>query len=550
MGKLIKDITIVGGGTAGWMTAAYLNYFLQFGIGRRDGVRIKLIEAPDVPTIGVGEATVPTLRQTLKLLEIDENEFVARTEATFKVGIRFDNWNVDENGKPFNFLHPFGGGLQVHGRNPAASLLAYGGGCGALGPNPTLPEIIGHTTQLLEQRKGPRFIDGKPFAGPEHYAYHLDAGKFAAFLSEVSVARGVEHLRDKVIGVTRNQRGHIASLQLERTGDHPVELVIDCTGFQSLLLGKELEEPFISYSDYLLNDRAIPIQIAHPAKPDFYPATISTARKAGWTWRIPLQGRIGTGYAFSSAFASEQNALDEYLEILADEETITEPRVLPMRVGRMRRSWVGNCVAIGLSSGFLEPLESTAIQFIETSCRHLLQLFPTSDFEEAAIRKFNRLVTEQYEEVRDFVGLHFSLSNREDTEYWKAVRHDAKRSDQLEENLAVWQHHLPDINDHGPARVFSFWSVISLLIGKRIYTQSHASGTDMMPPEAWDHFLQEWSLLKKAAVSKLPDQGELLASMCEAAEIGGTAKRPPKRRSFALGGDQLTMPTNVLLPNR
>lgn len=548
MATPIKDIVIVGGGTAGWLTAAYLNHRLQWAYGHPEGVNVTLIESPDVPTIGVGEATVPTMIRTLRHLEISEREFIARTDATFKLGIDFRDWNVDETGAFTRFFHGFEGGVQVRGRNPGAALLAYGADAELLGYAPSFTSVIGHSEERAALHKGPKLFDSAPFTGPQAYAYHLDAGKFAAFLTEIAVARGVKHVRDKVVGATRDERGNIAELVMADGTRRPVELVIDCTGFQGLLINRTLEEPFTSYSEYLLNDRALPVQIAHKPEPDLYPATISTARRAGWSWRIPLQSRIGTGYVFSSAFASDAEALDEVLGYLDGETLLTDPRTLAMRVGHCRNSWVGNCVAIGLSSGFVEPLESTAIQLIETACRRLLQFFPSADFEPELAHKFNAAMAAQYEEIRDFLGLHFSLSNRDDTPYWRAARHEAKRSDRVNEHLALWRRSLPDAYDQRASNIFSYWSICTLLFGKGFYTAPLDAGADMLPRAVWDRFLREWGAIKKASVEMLPDHGELLRHIVAGATPGSSAARAPRMPPVTIGGDALSDPLTVMRP--
>lgn len=548
MATPIKDIVIVGGGTAGWLTAAYLNHRLQWAYGHPEGVNVTLIESPDVPTIGVGEATVPTMIRTLRHLEISEREFIARTDATFKLGIDFRDWNVDETGAFTRFFHGFEGGVQVRGRNPGAALLAYGADAELLGYAPSFTSVIGHSEERAALHKGPKLFDSAPFTGPQAYAYHLDAGKFAAFLTEIAVARGVKHVRDKVVGATRDERGNIAELVMADGTRRPVELVIDCTGFQGLLINRTLEEPFTSYCDYLLNDRAVPVQIAHKPEPDLYPATVSTARRAGWSWRIPLQSRIGTGYVFSSAFASDAEALDEVLGYLDGETLLTDPRTLAMRVGHCRNSWVGNCVAIGLSSGFVEPLESTAIQLIETACRRLLQFFPSADFEPELAHKFNAAMAAQYEEIRDFLGLHFSLSNRDDTPYWRAARHEAKRSDRLNEHLALWRRSLPDAYDQRASNIFSYWSICTLLFGKGFYTAPLDAGADVLPRAVWDRFLREWGAIKKASVEMLPDHGELLRHIVAGATPGSSAARTPRMPPVTIGGDALSDPLTVMRP--
>ncbi|MBO9499210.1 MAG: tryptophan 7-halogenase [Novosphingobium sp.] len=528
MAEPIRDIVIVGGGTTGWLAAALLNHRLQWGLAHPEGVRITLIESPEVPIIGVGEATIPPIRTTLQALDIDEAEFIARTQATLKLGVRFDDWDRDAAGKPRSFFHPFTGGVQVAGRNPAASLLAYGVPAG-LGFDPQLGNVIGHGVAAAAAHKSPRRADGDPYQGLLSYAYHFDAGLFAGFLREVCVARGIAHVRDTVLGAERDARGHIAALHLKDGGRRAVELVIDCSGFRGLLINEALAEPFVSFADYLPNDRAIAMQVAHDADAALPPFTVSTATGAGWRWRIPLQSRVGTGHVFASAFADEAEAAD--VLVAANPGTLlSEPRMVPMRVGRCRRSWVGNCVAIGLASGFLEPLESTSIQFVDHACRRLLQFMPTRDFEPGPIAKFNLEMEQIYEEVRDFLGLHFTLGNREDTPYWRAIRHEAKRSDSLRTCLSIWGESLPDAYDPRRAALFNFWSVSCVLFGKGYYDEPVATGTDLLPPAIWDRYIRETAALQKGLLESLPDHDAIVRGIAASASIGATAARMPQRR--------------------
>jgi tryptophan 6-halogenase len=542
----IKDIVIVGGGTTGWLTAALLNHRLQWGLAHPDDVRITLIESPEVPVIGVGEATIPPIRGMLQLLDIDEAEFIARTQATFKLGVRFDEWDRDANGGAQSFFHPFTGGVQVAGRNPAASLLAYGIP-DELGIDSQLGNVIGHGVAAAAAYKSPRRAGNDPFQGALGYAYHFDAGLFATFLQEVCVARGVAHVRDTVLGAERDARGHIAALELKTGGRRAIELVVDCSGFRGLLINEALEEPFVSFADYLLNDRAIAAQFAHDPERALPPFTVSTATATGWRWRIPLRSRAGTGHVFSSAFATDDEAADTLIAANSGIQ-LTEPRTVPMRVGRCRRSWVGNCVAIGLASGFLEPLESTSIQFVDYACRRLLQLMPTRDFEPGPISKFNLEMERIYEEVRDFLGLHFTLGNREDTPYWRAARHETKRSENLRECLSLWERALPDAYDPRCSAVFSFWSVSCVLFGKGFYAAPVETGTDLLPAAVWDRYIRETAALQQGFLQSLPDHGEMLRQMVETAVDGATVARRPLPRPIPAYGNVLGPGSPVMSP--
>lgn len=529
MDESIRNIVIVGGGTTGWLAAAILNHRLQWGVGHPEGVRITLIESPEVPIIGVGEATIPPIRDTLRMLDIDEAEFIARTQATFKLGVRFDDWDRDASGKGRSFFHPFTGGVQIAGRNPAASLLAYGVP-DDLDLDPQLGNVIGHGVAAARACKSPRRPGSDPYRGALSYSYHFDAALFAGFLQEMCVARGVEHVRDTVLGVERDARGHISALRLAEHGSCPVELVIDCSGFRGLLINEALGEPFISFSDYLFNDRAIAIQVAHGEDCELPSSTVSTATEAGWSWRIPLRSRIGTGHVFSTAFMSETEAADALILRNRGQQQLAEPRAVPMRVGRCRNSWVGNCVAIGLASGFLEPLESTSIQFVDYACRRLLQFLPSRDFDPAPIAKFNAEMARVYDEVRDFLGLHFTLGNRDDTPYWRAARHEAKRSDELAHCLALWARALPDVYDPRPSTVFTFWSVSCVLFGKGFYAGPVPTGTDLLPQPIWERYIREMAALQQGMVATLPRHRDMLQQVIDGATVGATAdRRAPKR---------------------
>lgn len=542
----IKEITIVGGGTSGWLVAAFLNHRLQWGLTGRPDVRVTVIEAPDIPTIGVGEATVPTLKATLRILEISESEFIQRTDATFKLGIHFENWERRDDGSCSSYCHPFSGGESVRGRNPGFSFARYGLPDGLVAEGPDFIDAVSHARLALKRGKGPRRLGAAEFTGALNYAYHINAKLFADFLKEICVSRGVTYLRDKVVGAQRDARGHIASLQLAEHGNWPVELVIDCTGFKGLLINGVMEEPFTSFSEYLLNDRAIPIQVDRHDPDTIFPATVARAMQSGWSWRLPLFTRNGMGYVYSSAFISDEAALTELQSLLGDQPPLIEPHVIPMRVGYTRRPWVGNCVAIGPSSGFLEPLESTAIMLIELGVRFFLENFPSTDFEEPLQWQFNQQMLTLYEEVRDFLGLHFSLSKRTDTPYWLAVRNDVKLSDTLRNNLAVWKYTLPGIRDARTDAIFGHWSVQALLFGKGYYDEPMLRDVDVVPYEVWRWYWADYRARKRATIDALADHATLLRSIRAIECAGDTLGQTPKGRDFTVDEDAFLEATKVM----
>jgi tryptophan halogenase len=550
MGTPLRNITIVGGGTAGWIVAAYLNHRLQWGMTGR-GAAVTVIESPEIGTIGVGEATVPTLKDTLRMLQIPEAEFIRRTDATFKLGIWFRDWNRKPDGAAVNFMHPFTGGLTVLGMNPGYSFKRHGFPGRENVTDQDFVRTVSTALNAMEGMRGPRALNGPEFGGALQYAYHLDAGKLAAFLTEVCTARGVRHVRDNVVGVQHDARGYISALQLKEHGEWPVELVIDCTGFRGLLINQAMGEPFESYADYLLNDRAMPIQIPHEDARQLNPVTTTTALGAGWAWNIPLQTRIGTCYVFSSAFASEEAALAEFRAHVGKRAGSAAPRVLKMRVGRTRRSWVKNCVAMGLSSGFVEPLESTAIMTVEMMSRWLLHSLPTTDFEQPLIDQFNTRVAGLYDEVRDFLGLHFSLSNRDDTPYWRAVRHEAKRSDTLREHLALWKHSLPSPINPRPAAVFNSWSVQCILMGKDFYRDAELVGEETVPPAIWRQYIQEIRATRAGVMGRIASHYDLVAHMSNQPLPNGGAVNAARPWQSVVGtGDAMTVTPRPVMDAR
>ena len=345
----------------------------------------------------------------------------------------------------------------------------------------------------------------------------LDAGKFAGLMQTACKKKGVTHILDDVQDVELDERGHVAALQLERTGRHPVELVIDCTGFRGLIINKALDEEFISYSKYLANDRAMAVQIPHSDGQKLEPVTRSTALGAGWSWRVPLYNRIGTGYVFSSAHRTDDEAREEYIRHLGPEHKDVEPRVIPMRIGRNRNAWVKNCVAIGLSGGFIEPLESTAIHMIDTGIRWLVTYFPDNDFAEPLRDHYNRMTGKLYDEVRDFICLHYALGNRTDTKYWIDAREELEVPDSLAENMEVWRYALPGPYDLPFSSLFDHATYQAVLLGKRVYETGYARGKlargAKLDVNQWKTYVEKVRAQTRQKVQQACDHRTYLAEM-------------------------------------
>ena len=468
-----KKILIVGGGSAGWMTAAYLSRALA------TGVSISVIESANIPTVGVGEATFSTIKLFFDFLGLEEREWMPSCNATYKLAIKFVNWNRERR----HFYHPFQRYEIVDGFNVAEWWLKLKGNI------EPFDYACFTVPSLCDEKRSPRFMDGRVFDSKVQdlflphrrsqkgmlsdlriqypYAYHFNASLLADFMKDYAMARGVERIVDDVGNVGIREDGGISHVGTKNHGNIDADLFIDCTGFRGLLINKALEEPFISFSESLLCDRAIAMQIPRDVEKDgINPYTTATALSAGWVWNIPLFGRDGTGYVYSSAFISQDEAEKEFREHLGKTAADSNALHLTMRVGRNRRSWVKNCVAIGLSSGFVEPLESTGIFFIQNGVEELVNHFPNNDMDDELIGSYNKAIADCIDGVREFLTMHYYASSRSDTPFWKATKHELNIPDPLKERLRLWKSRLPSnrsINQqfHG----FEAYSYSVMLLG-------------------------------------------------------------------------------------
>jgi tryptophan halogenase len=457
MDDRIKQIVIVGGGTSGWLSAVFLNRVLSTEAG--PACQITLIESSDIGTIGVGEATIPTIKNTFKLCGIDEIDWMTKCNASFKLAIKFVNWS----GRAPNdiFWHPFGQ-LPHPGGFPMAHhwLKRY-----LLGNPEPFDRSCFSVLPVCDAKRSPKVGDEEPYLGKVQYAYHLDAGLLAEYLKQLGKSRGVKHVVDNVLDVALDERGYISHLRTEQHGDLHGELFIDCSGFRGLLINKTLQEPFISFSDALLCDSAIAMPIPTDDEKDgINPYTTATALSAGWVWHTPLFGRSGNGYVYSSAYTAKDDAEQELRQHLGPQSASIQARHIKMRVGRTRNPWVKNCVSIGLSGGFIEPLESTGIWFIELGLYNLLLNFPDKSFNANIIEKYNSLMQKYYEQIRDFIVLHYCTTNREDTPFWRENKYHPGIPTSLQEKLALWRAMLPGhekLEDPGYFRDYSYVCILA-----------------------------------------------------------------------------------------
>ncbi len=404
-GNKIDSIVIVGGGTAGWMAALMLSQSLK---ALRP--KITLVESSRVGTIGVGEATVPPLVRLLRDLELDEADFMRRSHATYKLGIKFVDWYRRDHA----FWHPFG---WVGGRIDDLPLFFHWQKARAAGR--TADEFDAYSTHVLlaESDKSPRPVNGSsPIIEEGAYAYHLDAAAFADYMKDIAVAKGVVHVVDDVKDVVLDERGFIDHVATQDHGELPGDLFLDCTGFRGLLIEQAMGDGYIDWGDHLMCDRAV--VHALPQNGQMPPYTRSTGLNAGWVWQIPLTTRIGCGYVYSSRYTDDEAATRELLAYAKLDPAVAEPRYLKMRVGRRENFWVRNCVSIGLAAGFIEPLESTGIFLIQRAVQWLLDHLPDKTFNESLIQHYNRKTAALYQEIRDFIVLHYILTERADTDFW------------------------------------------------------------------------------------------------------------------------------------
>jgi len=518
MGRPLRSITIVGGGTAGWLAAVFLNRFCR-SKDAKHRLEITLIESPTIPIVGVGEASLPGMVVLLNQLGVSESEFLKATDATFKVAAHFINWNHDDKGKPVEFLNILNAPSAIDGRQLAEYFVTFDPARADADAGLAYARTFSPVVEIVRGNLAPRRPGAPEFSGEVGYTYHFDATKVAGFLKDVATSRGVKHVLDDVDAVNLDERGFVKSLNLRRQGEHAIDLVIDCTGFRGSILQQALGEPFEPYGDYLLNDRAAVVQIPHKDPRIIAPTTRATGFSAGWNFNIPLTTRVGTGYIFSSKFISDDQAAEELVAFYGDQAKGHEPRIIPMRTGRVRNAWVKNCVALGLSSGFIEPLEATAIFITDLGVRWLHHYLPTQDFEPELAAAYNRQISRVFEEVRDFVQLHYHLNNRQDTAYWKAAR-EMPLSDRLQENLELWRRVVPEGLDLESAYLFSNPVYALLLIAKGFYKDAHLARGPFLSRTAYDRY--------RAAERKArPGQLEGLISHAEFLKTGGKAAATP-----------------------
>lgn len=510
MGRREQDnrlrIVILGGGTAGWMTAAGLVRRLP-----KDAYTITLIESEEIGTVGVGEATLPHIKQFNDMLGVDEAEFMRATRATFKIGIEFCDWDLPGG----RYIHPFGafgepwGGIEF--QHHWLRLTRAG--------RPTRP-FPDHSFAVAAARADAFALpdeDPGSIRSTYSYAYHFDSGRYAAFLRDWAIRQGVARIEGRMANVERDSTsGAICSLTMQSGARIAGDLFVDCSGFRSLLLGSELGVGWEDWRQWLPCDAALAVPCDHGRDSVLTPYTRSTAREAGWQWRIPLQHRIGNGYIFSTEFGSA-DAIRETLLSKLDGAPQGEPRLLRFLPGRRTVSWSGNCVAIGLSSGFLEPLESTSIFLIQAAVIDLIDLMPKSRFGEPVdprlSNEFNRLTTMQYERIRDFLILHYTANRRIGEPLWDYLR-AMPLPDSLLHKMELFRVRAAAPNYH--FGLFSRDSWLSVMFGQGLEPAGYDPLADCIDLDVTEAKTADFASRIDAAVAALPSHRDFIASYCAA----------------------------------
>lgn len=484
-------VIIVGGGTAGWMAAAAISK--SFG----DQVAIQLVESEQIGTVGVGEATIPPIKNFHLLLELDEAEFLSAVNGTFKLGIEFVNWGrLGER-----YFHPFGPpGIDSW----AAQFHHYWLRARELGES---ADIGAFSVETSMARAGKFGTKGER---PLNYAYHFDAGLYATLLRRISEGRGVNRIEGKVVDVSQDaDTGDIESIRLESGEEVAGDLFIDCTGFRGLLIEQALEAGWDDWSHWLRSDRAVAVQTERVAEPK--PFTRSTARSCGWQWHIPLQNRVGNGLVYCSDYMSEDEATKSLLDNV-DGKTLIEPRVIRFATGRRKRQWVRNCVAIGLSSGFLEPLESTSIHLIQNSVIRLIKLFPVGRIRQSDVDQFNREAEDEINYIRDFIILHYHVNQRTDADYWRECREMsvpdslAHKIDLFRDSAKIFMH---------PGELFADQSWLSVMLGQGIEPQGYHPIVDNASEQELKDFVTRIKSTVRQIVDMQPSHAEHLRACQE-----------------------------------
>jgi 2-polyprenyl-6-methoxyphenol hydroxylase-like FAD-dependent oxidoreductase len=469
----VKEILIVGGGTAGWMTAC-----LMADKWLPDQARISLVESENIGIIGVGEGSTPYLKTFFDHLGIEEREWMPACNATYKAGITFDGWSSRKGFE--SYFHPFQ--TDLDGRSmplfESNALLRRQGV-----PVETRPDELFLNAVLAQKKLAPKPAENFPFSIT--YGYHFESAKLGEFLRDRAIAMGVNHITADVIEVRQHENGDIASVETRCGKSLAADCFVDCSGFRGLLIQQTLGARFIPFKENLFNDTAVAMPT--PVDDELPCQTISTALKHGWAWKIPLRNRYGNGYVYSSEFCSHDDAETELREHLGLLDADVEARRVPMKVGRLAENWKNNCVAVGLSQGFIEPLEATGLQFIQSTIIEFISAYEKGDFGATNRDPFNQKIATNFERIRDYIVLHYYTNSRKDTEYWKANQRNPKISEKLKAMVDCWTqlgHVAEELKKQGIEQYYQSISWHSLLAGMGIFPDATVTNDRIVTEQA------------------------------------------------------------------
>ena len=421
-----KNIIILGGGSAGWMAASLIQKMWD-----KHNINIILVESKNIGTIGVGEGSTPYMRDFFKILGISESQWMPACHATYKCGISFPNWQSEKNS---GYFHPFFSVLDID------SAQAFFQNCGFKRKGKkvhTHPDDFFVSAELARQNKAPIASQSLPFE-PD-YGYHFDAGLLAKFLKKYCLSKGLNHKIATIKTVGKDSAGNISSLVTNDNEELVADFFVDCTGFASVLISKNLGVEFESFSDNLFNDSAIAIPTAIEKEATIASYTESTALKNGWAWKIPLTSRIGNGYVYSSKFCTDEEAEQEFRDHLGEQSQGVESRLIKLKVGKIKKHWHKNCLAVGLSQGFIEPLEATALMLVQITIMKFMETFEKEGSYELGQEQYNQEIDKYFDGVRDYIVAHYQLNNRTDTDYWCANRNHSNVSKTFKDLINTWE---------------------------------------------------------------------------------------------------------------
>lgn len=497
--KQIRRILIAGGGSSGWMTAALLARLFQ-GL-----YEVVLVESEDIGTIGVGEATIPAIKKYNELLGLDENEFMARTQASFKLGIQFVDWwkrgssyihGFGVIGQDWEWLRCHHYWLKAHQQGRAQDFAAY-----------SINTAAALANKFVRAQAD---MGDSPLSHIAH-AFHFDAGLFARFLSAYAQERGVRRREGKIVDVTlRGEDGFIESVTMDDGEVIAADLYVDCSGFRGLLIEGALETGFEDWSHWLPCDRALAVPCERSE--NFTPYTRSTAHGAGWQWRIPLQHRTGNGHVYSSQFMDDDEA-ERILLANLDGEQRADPLKIHFKAGKRRKLWNKNCVAIGLAGGFLEPLESTSLHLVQAGIIRLVRLLPDLGFDPATIAEFNRQTDFEFERIRDFIILHYKATERADTSFWDYCR-TMEVPDTLQRKIDLWMANGRIFRED--EELFAEESWIQVFLGQGLVPRGYDPLVDIKSDAQIAQYLGNIAAVIGKCVTVMPSHADYVAKMCPA----------------------------------